>query len=52
MTAPVTQSRKSYAHDLIVDEALQWIDKQKNNPFFLYLALNVLRQQRGRTWSG
>lgn len=30
-----------YAHDLIVEEALQWIDRQKDNPFFLYLALNV-----------
>lgn len=30
-----------YAHDLIVNEALQWIDRQKDQPFFLYLALNV-----------
>lgn len=33
--------KKDYAHDLIVDEALGWIDENHKNPFFLYLALNV-----------
>ncbi|MEC5127585.1 arylsulfatase [Verrucomicrobiales bacterium BCK34] len=32
-----------YSHDLIADEALQWIDKKgrEDAPFFLYLALTV-----------
>ncbi|MGB0579373.1 MAG: arylsulfatase [Limisphaerales bacterium] len=30
-----------YAHDLIVDEGLGWIDENVKKPFFLYLALNV-----------
>jgi arylsulfatase A-like enzyme len=32
-----------YSHDLIADEALQWIDQEGKNedPFFLYLALTI-----------
>ena len=33
--------KRDYAHDLIVNEAMQWIDQHKKKPFFLYLALNV-----------
>ena len=33
--------RKEYSHDLIANEALKWIESQKNNPFFLYLALTL-----------
>lgn len=32
---------KVYAPDLFVDEALQFIDHNKNKPFFLYYATNV-----------
>jgi arylsulfatase A-like enzyme len=30
-----------YTHDLFVNEALNYIEKEKNNPFFLYLALTI-----------
>ena len=33
--------RKEYSQDLLMKEALGWIDSQKNNPFFLYLALTL-----------
>ena len=28
-----------YSHDLFANEAIAWIEKNKNNPFFLYLPL-------------
>jgi len=31
----------TYSHDLITGEALDWIDRQKNAPFFLYLAYTI-----------
>jgi uncharacterized sulfatase len=30
--------RLDYAHDLIVSEAMEWLDKNHSRPFFLYLA--------------
>lgn len=30
-----------YSHDLFADESLAWVKKQKDNPFFLYLALTI-----------
>jgi arylsulfatase A-like enzyme len=30
-----------YAHDLFVDEALQWIEQNKAGPFFLFLPLTI-----------
>jgi len=30
-----------YSHDLIAAEALQWIEKHKDQPFFLYLAVTI-----------
>jgi arylsulfatase A-like enzyme len=30
-----------YSHDLIVDEALGWIEAQKDRPFFVYLAATI-----------
>ncbi|UMB53755.1 arylsulfatase [Lutibacter sp. A64] len=30
-----------YTHDVFVNEALSYIEKEKNNPFFLYLALTI-----------
>ena len=33
--------RIDYTHDLFADEALAWIDQNKNNPFFLYLPLTI-----------
>ncbi|MDW7695771.1 arylsulfatase [Flammeovirgaceae bacterium SG7u.111] len=30
-----------YTHDLFVEEALNYIEKEKDNPFFLYLALTI-----------
>ncbi|MBM3746825.1 MAG: arylsulfatase [Acidobacteria bacterium] len=33
--------RKQYSHDLCMQEALAWLESQKNNPFFLYLALTL-----------
>ena len=34
----VSTKRVQYSPDLIANEALAWIEKQKNNSFFLYLA--------------
>ena len=35
-------SRKvDYSHDLFAAEALQWVEQQKDKPFFLYLALTI-----------
>ena len=33
--------RNDYSHDLFTQEALAWIKKNKNNPFFLYLPLTI-----------
>ncbi|WP_372756129.1 arylsulfatase [Mariniflexile sp.] len=30
-----------YTHDVFVNEALDYVEKQKDNPFFLYLALTI-----------
>lgn len=30
-----------YTHDVFINDALNYIDKEKNNPFFLYLALTI-----------
>ena len=30
-----------YVPDMVADEALEWIDENKDGPFFLYFALNV-----------
>lgn len=37
------EGRIDYAHDLVVEESLKWLDEQAGsaNPFFLYLALNI-----------
>ena len=51
--------RETYAHDLIVDEGLKFIDKNKDKPFFLYLPYTIphaelavpedsLRQYKGK----
>ena len=33
--------RLDYSHDLVVEEALQYIDRHHQDPFFLYLALTI-----------
>ena len=33
--------RKEYSHDLFMEEALGWIERHKDGPFFLYLALTI-----------
>ncbi len=33
--------RNEYSHDVIMREALKWIEGQKDSPFFLYLALTI-----------
>jgi len=37
------EGKVDYAHDLVVEESLKWLDEQagSENPFFLYLALNI-----------
>lgn len=30
-----------YSHDLIMDEAMQWLEKQRGSPFFLYLSVTI-----------
>lgn len=32
---------KTYSHDLFVQEALDWIDKHRERPFFLYLPFTI-----------
>lgn len=32
---------KRYSHDLIVDEALAWVKRNKDRPFFLYLPVTI-----------
>lgn len=39
--AGVAKVKKQYAPDLITDEALKFIERNKGGPFFLYHALNV-----------
>ena len=33
--------RHEYSHDLIMREALAWVEEQEDSPFFLYLALTI-----------
>lgn len=33
--------RVDYSHDLFIEEALDWIDRQHGEPFFLYLSLTI-----------
>jgi uncharacterized sulfatase len=33
--------RKEYSHDLMMTEALEWVEKSKGQPFFLYLAITL-----------
>lgn len=33
--------RAQYSHDLIADEALAFVDRHKDGPFFLYLAMTI-----------
>ena len=39
--AGVASERGQYSHDLIADEALQFVKNNSKNPFFLYLALTI-----------
>jgi arylsulfatase A-like enzyme len=32
---------KHYSHDLMVDDALDWVRRRQNGPFFLYLAFTI-----------
>ncbi len=33
--------RNEYSHDVIMREAMAWVEEQKDSPFFLYLALTI-----------
>ncbi|MFT5130203.1 MAG: arylsulfatase A-like enzyme [Rhodothermales bacterium] len=37
----VATEKVEYSHDLFAEEALAFVDKNKENPFFLYLALTI-----------
>jgi len=37
----VATKRVDYSHDLFAEEALGFVEKNKDNPFFLYLALTI-----------
>ncbi len=37
----VSTNKLDYSHDLIAAEALKFIEKNKNNPFFLYLSMTI-----------
>ena len=40
----------AYSHDLIIEESLNWLEKESTRPFFLYLALTIphANNERGR----
>lgn len=46
----VAKVRKEYSHDLFTDEAMGFIDRNKDAPFFLYLAYTIphANNERGR----
>jgi len=37
----VATKRERYSHDLFAEQALSFVEKNKGNPFFLYLALTI-----------
>ena len=37
----VATEKVEYSHDLIATEALKWVEKNKDRPFFLYLAVTI-----------
>ena len=37
----VATERVDYSHDLLMDEALRWLESSADGPFFLYLALTI-----------
>jgi len=37
----VATEKKQYSHNLIMEEALKFVDRSKEGPFFLYLALTI-----------
>ena len=37
----VAREREQYSHDLILDEALDFIERRREEPFFLFLALTI-----------
>jgi len=39
--AGVATVRKQYAHDLFAEEALEFVQRNKDRPFFLYLPFNI-----------
>jgi arylsulfatase A-like enzyme len=39
--AGVAVERGQYSHDIIADEALNFIEKNKDRPFFLYMAITI-----------
>lgn len=40
-TGGVATRKADYSHDLFVDEALRWVERNQEGPFFLYLALTI-----------
>jgi arylsulfatase A-like enzyme len=39
--AGYAKEKKQYSHDLIAEQALAWLDKQRGKPFFLYLPFTL-----------
>ncbi len=39
--AGVASVKKEYSHDLLAADALRWIEENKDEPFFLYLAVTI-----------
>src|SRR5690606_24952451 len=37
----VAVERGTYSHDLFAEEALAWVERHRDGPFFLYLALTI-----------
>src|SRR5207245_8251930 len=48
-TPNVSRERTQYAHDLFTREALDFVDKHKDGPFFLYLAYTIPHANNERT---
>ena len=50
----VATKKVEYSHDLFAEEALEFVDRHKDKPFFLYLAFTIPHAnneaRRSRAW--
>jgi arylsulfatase A-like enzyme len=48
LTGNLERKRQQYSHDLFTQEALEFVEKNKSGPFFLYLALTIPHAHNAR----